>query len=422
MNALRVAYLVILGACFLASGFFSGSETALIGLPRERVPQLERTRRGRRVADLVADPDAMLSTLLVANNFVNIMAAAIATALFIDLAGEDWGPWLATLVVTAVILVVGEITPKSVAARYPVQFSLTVAPTIWTLSRLLRPLSGVFQGASRALFRLFRIPFGPAPQEITEDDIRTMALLGEEVGEIHAVEREIIHSLFHLADRPVREVMTPRPSVVTLTDPVTIGDVREAVAASAHSHFPVIKDDLDRLIGVLYVKDVVRRPFDPSPAEIHSLLREPVFVPESKPILELLQEMRQRRWGFAVVSDEHGGVEGVVTIKDLIAELTGELQDEYDPGTPAILQMGPNSWVTDGRVPIEDLAAALDRELPAGAYTTIGGLILDLAGRIPDEGDSVSHDGLMFTVLRMDRHRVDRIKVEAGPASSTPDR
>lgn len=412
MSSLQVTYLVIFGVCIVASGFFSGSETALIGIQRERVHQLASTSRGAKLAALVADPDRMLSTLLVANNFVNILAAAVATALFIDLAGEEWGPWLATIVVTSVILVIGEISPKSLAARYPEQFSLAVAPTIWNLSRVLRPVSRVFQAIAQVLFRVFRLPADATPHLVTEDDIRSMALLGEEEGEIETVEREIIHALFELADRPVREVMTPRVDIVALVEPVVVGDVREAIAATGHSRFPVTKGSLDSIVGILYVKDLLRRPFDPEPHEVRRLLREPVYVPESKPILQLFQEMKAGRRGFAVVSDEHGGVEGVVTIKDLVSELTGELQDEFDPGLPTLVQIRAGEWIADGRVSLEELADEVDVDLPEGEYATAGGLFLHLAGRIPEEGDTVPCNGLTLTVIRMDRNRIDRLKVE----------
>jgi putative hemolysin len=412
MNSLQITYLVVFTICIGASGFFSGSETALIGIQRERVHQLEDTPRGAKLAALVADPDRLLSTLLVANNFVNILAAAVATTLFIDLAGQDWGPWLATLVVTTLILVIGEITPKSLAARYPEQFSLRVAPSIWRLSRVLRPVSRVFQGIAKVLFRVFRLPADATPHLVTEDDIRSMALLGEQEGEIETVEREIIHALFELADRPVREVMTPRVDIVALAEPVVVSDVREAVASTGHSRFPVTIGSLDSIVGVLYVKDLLRRPFDPEPHEVRKLFRKPVYVPESKPILELLQEMKAGKRGFAVVSDEHGGVEGVVTVKDLVSELTGELRDEFDPGVPSLVRVRTEEWIADGRVSLEELADEVKVELPKGEYATAGGLFLHLAGRIPDEGDSMPCNGLTLTVVRMDRNRIDRLKVQ----------
>ena len=412
MSGIQLLYIAILGSCAVGSGFFSGSETALIGIGKERVHQLaDGSRRGQRVQQLVSDPDRLLSTLLVANNLVNILGAAVATTLFIDLVGEQWGPWVSTAVVTAVILVVGEITPKSLATRYPETFSLAVAPTIYQLSRVLDPVARLFTAITRGLFRLFRLPVRGEVSAVTEEDIRALAELGLAGGEIEAVEHEIIEALFSLGDRPVRDVMTPRVDMVTLSEPVHIGDVRAAVAATGHSRYPVIAGDRDDLRGVLYVKDLLQLHHTPEPAEISELLRVPMFVPESAPILNVLHELRTGRSAFAVILDEHGGVDGIVTVKDLIAELVGELQDEYDPGAPTVVALGPAEWLADGRVPIEDLAAAIDRTLPVGPYTTAGGLVMTLAGRIPDEGDRFGFDDVALTVLQMDRNRVDRIRV-----------
>ncbi len=417
MSGLQIAFLVILSVCILASGFFSGSETALIGIPRERVHQLGADRRGRALAELVANPEQMLSTLLLANNFVNILGASVATTLFIDLLGETWGPWVATAGVTAVILVVGEITPKSLATRYTEQFALRVAPAIWRISRILSPVAQVFQGAARLLFRLFGLDPDRSIPAITEEDIRAMAVLGEREGEIESAEREIIHALFHLADRPVRDVMTPRVDIATLPWPPQLDDVRQGVASSGHSRFPVIDGELDALKGVLHVKDLLGLA-QPELTDPRQLLREPHYVPETKPVLELLQEMRRRKFAFAVVLDEHGGVEGVVTVKDLVAELVGEMHDEYDPGAPAIVRIGPRQWVADGRLPLEELAVAVEHGLPSGSYTTAGGLYLHVSGAIPAVGDSVAVDGMKMTVMSMDRRRIHRLRVELTPGES----
>jgi putative hemolysin len=414
MSPLEIAYLAILSVCILASGFFSGSETALIAVPRERVAQLLDTdRRAARVVALTEDPDRMLSTLLVANNFVNILGASVATVLFVDLLGEDWGPWVSTGTVTAVVLLLGEITPKSMATRYPERFSLFVAPVIWRLSRFLRPVSELFLTLSRGLFRLFRIDMRRGPDPVTEEDIRAMALLGERTGEIAAAEREIIHKLFRVTDRQVREVMTPRPDILALEAPVTIAAVRSAVAAGGHSRFPVIGEDLDDLVGVLHVKDLLRMPEEPGPDDIRRVLREPHYVPENKPLLELLGELRAGRRTFAFVLDEHGGIEGVVTVKDLVSELVGELQDEYDPSVPIVVVVGEEQWMADGRLTVDELSDALGRPLPDGPYSTVAGLVLGLAGRIPEKGAAVEHDGLRYTVVRMDRHRIDRVRIES---------
>lgn len=412
----RIIYLVILAISALGSGFFSGSETALIGIQQERVHQLARSsRRGRRVQQLAGDPDRLLSTLLVANNLVNILGASLATALFIDLLGNSWGPWVATAVVTAVILVVGEITPKTLATRYPERFSLAVAPTIWRLSAVLGPVARFFTAITSGLLRIAGVSETSTDRDVTEDDIRALSELGLAAGGIESIEHEILDSLFTLADRPVREVMTPRIDLATLEEPVTLEAVRAAVAATGHSRYPVSAGDLDDLRGVLYVKDLVQLHDSPTPEAISALLRNPMFVPESAPILTVLQDLRTGRSAFAMVLDEHGGVEGIVTVKDLVAELVGELQDEYDPGAPSVTRVGLQLWLADGRVPLEDLAEAVEIEPPEGPYSTAGGLLLALAGRIPEEGDQIRLDGLMFTVLQMDRNRIDRIQIQRAP-------
>jgi CBS domain containing-hemolysin-like protein len=413
VTTLQIVYLIILGLCILGSGFFSGSETALVAVPRERVAQLIDTdKRAHRLAALTADPDRMLSTLLVGNNFVNILGASVATVLFIDLLGEDWGPWVATASVTSVILLVGEITPKNLATRFPERFSLFVAPAIWNLSRVLQPVTRFFLMLSRVLFRMMGIDPNAGPSPVTEDDIRAMAVLGEREGDIEAAERDIIHSVFMLTDRQVREVMTPRSDIISLEVPVTIQDVRSAVAANGHSRFPIIEHDLDEVIGILHVKDLLRMPAEPLVADIRRVLREPAYVPETKPLLELLQEMRIRRRAFALVLDEHGGIEGLITIKDIVSELVGELQDEFDPTVPTLVATGPDQWVTDGRIPVDDLSQEVGVRLPDGPYTTVAGLILDLAACVPDEGATVDTDGIRLVVTRMDRNRIDRVRIE----------
>lgn len=418
MTGVQITLVTILAVCIAASGFFSGSETALFALPRERATQLsQRGTRGRRLAALVADTESTLGTLLVANNFVNILGASVGTILAIDFVGAIWGestgealgPWLATLVVTAVVLIVGEITPKTLASRRPEQFGLFVAPTIWWLGKVLNPIAHVFVGISRRILRLMGVG-DHTGFAATEQDIMALAALSHEAGEIDAAEREILEALFALADRPVRDVMTPRLEVIGLQSGDAERTARQAVTIHAHSRFPVVKNGgtLDDIVGILYMKDMVRQPSD---GTIDRFLREPVFVPESTPVLMALQQLRRQKISFGVVVDEHGGVEGIVTVKDLIAELVGEIHDEYDPGEPTIIAMGDDQWVVEGRVPVEDLENAIEAVLPDGPYSSVGGLYLAFSGRIPSAGEEASIAGYTFKVIRMDRRRIDRLQV-----------
>ena len=408
-----IIYLIILGVCTAASGFFSGSETALIGISRERVHILaEESDGGKKLERLIAEPERMLSTLLVANNAVNVLSASVATILFISLAGEAWGPWIATVVMTSVLLVFGEITPKTIAARHPEKFSLRVAPLIWSLSKVLAPIASFFSAITRVLLRLLRISGEGEGDPVTDDDIRALARLGERGGHIEEAEREIIDALFHLDDRSVREVMTPRLDIVTLMVPLTSDAVRQAVSDTGHSRFPVTDGDLDDLIGIIHVKDLLQNPDSEVSEDLDALIRPPNYIPETMSILDTLGEMRGQRYGMGVVVDEHGGVEGIVTIKDLVSELVGELQDEHDPGVPTLKKVGSGAWIADGKLDITDLDEVLHIEVSDGPYSTVGGYIMAKFGRIPIEGDTLTDEGVTYTVLSMDRQRVDRIRVE----------
>ena len=413
MTSEMLIYLGILAVCTLLSGFFSGSETALIGIGRERVHMLaEETAAGRKLEQLISEPERMLSTLLVANNAVNVLSASVATLLFISLLGEAWGPWVATVVMTAVLLVFGEITPKTIAARHPEKFSLTVAPWIWNLSTFLAPVASFFTAITRALLRVLRVNGAGDGDGVTDDDIRALARLGERGGHIEEAEREIIDALFHLDDRAVREVMTPRTSIVSLPIPLTAAAVREAVTETGHSRFPVSAGGLDDLVGVIAVKDLLLNPEYETAPSLDRLLRRPNYVPETMSILDTLSEMRSKRYGMAVVVDEHGGVEGIVTIKDLVAELVGELQDEYDPGAPSLIKLGPKLWIADGMLDVVVLGTEIGQDLSEGPFSTVGGFMMAAFGRIPDEGDIHETDDIRYTVTAMDRQRIDSVKVE----------
>lgn len=414
MSTDTIIYIGILTVCTVASGFFSGSETALIGISRERVHRLAAyDPRGPGLERLVSQPERMLSTLLVANNAVNVLSASVATILFVSLIGETWGPWVATAFMTALLLIFGEITPKTIAARHPEAFSLRVAGTIWKLSIVLAPIASFFSGITNVLLKLLRIDAAPAGSGVTEDDIRALADLGHRGGHIEDAEREIIDAVFNLADRSVRDVMTPRLDIVVLPLPLSAVAIREAVSATGHSRFPVSPADLDELTGIVHVKDILLHPESGEAKNLNALIRPPTYVPETMSVLDTLEQMRARRYGMAVVVDEHGGVEGIVTIKDLVAELVGELQDEYDERIPAVVVISPGQWLVDGRLDIEDLADAMGRALPEGPYSTVGGFIMALFEKIPDEGERVAADGVRYTVLAMDRQRVDSVRVES---------
>ena len=234
-------------------------------------------------------------------------------------------------------------------------------------------------------------------------------------------EERIRSALAKLGEVTAKEVMTPRVDVVALELPITLDDVARAVRESGHSHFPVYEGDLDRLAGMLFVKDLFRMgdwPNGITPDSVARRLRPPFLVPESRSVLELLAQMRQRRHAFAVVVDEYGGVEGVVTIKDLVSELVGDLRDEFDkPDEAMVTPIDPTRWLVDGTAPVEDVSEALGIDLPDGDYVTLGGLLFERFGRIPDEGDIYEWQGWEFRIAEMDRRRISKVVVRAPAAT-----
>jgi putative hemolysin len=243
-------------------------------------------------------------------------------------------------------------------------------------------------------------------------------------------ERQILAALASLGDTIAREVMTPRVDVVALSVPVTLDDVARAVRESGHSRFPVYEEDLDHLVGVLFVKDLLRsgwltgaEPQSTQPTQtgarapcldVARRVRQPFLVPESRHVLELLSEMRQRRKAFAVVVDEYGGVEGVLTVKDLVSEIVGDLLDEFDPpADAAITRVDRRRWLVDGSCPVDEVGASLGLELPAGEYVTLGGFLFDGFGHIPSEGEQLVVDGWELQVTEMDRRRVAKVVIRA---------
>jgi CBS domain containing-hemolysin-like protein len=236
-----------------------------------------------------------------------------------------------------------------------------------------------------------------------------------------AHEQAIISALSTMRETSVREVMTPRVDVVALAEPVTMEDVALAVKESGHSRFPVYTGDLDHLTGVLFVKDLFRMGDPPSAESIARRFRKPFLVPETARVMEVLSDMRRGRKAFALVVDEHGGIEGVITVKDLVSELVGELPDEFDaPDERLVSRVDASRWLVDGGCPLDDFATATGFELPEGEYVTVGGFLLDRLGRIPVEGDGVLHDGWTFRVSEMDRRRIAKVVLRR--PSTTMDR
>ncbi len=394
------------------SGFFSGAETALIAANRYRIAHLARhgNRRAQRVLELVSDRERLLSTILVGNNFANIAAAAMATTLAISIAGER-GPLYATFLMTIVVLIFAEIAPKTLSARHPERVSFFVAGPISLMARLLHPFASASVFLANGVLRLFATP-GPESTAMSEEDLRSLIALGDDEVSIAREKRQMLRGVFRLGDVTIEDIMVPRTKVVALDADTPPGDIVETIRGSGFTRFPVCRGTLDEVVGVLNSKDVFRYSDRIEELQVERLTRRPLFVPDSAPLQVVLQAFRQQRQHLAIVIDEYGGVEGIVSLEDVLEEIVGEIDDEFDiPRVPHVAELADGSLRVAGACPLAFLNRRYSLDLRAEESTTLAGLVLELTGRIPAVGERVAQSGLDLIVERALPHRVDQVKI-----------
>ncbi len=403
---------ILIGACLILSAVLSGSETAITSLPREKIHQLDESKKNKRIRRAKDQIEKTIGGILVANNFVNILMASLATILFVRKFGEQKGGILATLFITILVLVVGEITPKTLATRKPLEFFSKTSILIDYLSKIFAPFTNLITGSINK-YGTKNIGDMDGDNEITEADIQALTALGEMEGQILPAEREIIDSLLEFSDRPVKEIMTPRVDVLFLTLPLTIPDVRKLVEDRRMSRFPVSKTEyLDDTFGVIYVKDLFDLTVDTRSDEIETKIKDVIYLPESTSVLSALNTLRERKASFACVIDENGGIEGVVTIKDVLSEFVGDLPDEHDQRYLGINRIGPGQWNVEGKTDIDDFEEFFGLEQNEKDISTVGGLFLSQSEQLPSEGDRISIHGLELTVIEVENRRIENLTVK----------
>ncbi len=403
------------------SALYSMAETAMMALSRGKVRQLaeEGVKKATWLERLIREPNRLLSTVLVGNNLANIVASTVGAALFISYFGSN-GITISTIVMTLVILLAAEITPKTFAAHNPERVALRLAPFLEVSARIFYPIVRVLSWIGIGFIRLLggRAEGG---RIITEEEIRTMVEVGEEEGLLEAEEREMIQGIFDLGDTVVREVMVPRIDVQALASTATLGQAWDAVIQWGHSRLPVYRVTIDDVIGVLYARDILLYIKErPPETPVQDLVRPVQYVPETKKVDELLADFRRRRSHIAVVLDEYGGTAGIVTIEDLLEEIVGEIQDEYDTEELAIRRVDDNTIDVEGLASLDEVNEMFDVDLPHEDFDTVGGLILHLLGRAPVEAEVVSLDGLEFTVTKVTGRRVTRVLIRRLSPKESP--
>lgn len=426
--SIEALYLVLLFVCLVLSAFFSSAETAFITLRRIRVEHMLNTKvnGADRVSRLLQRPARLLSTILLGNNFVNTAAAALATFLAISVWGEQWGILIATLGLTTFLLVFSEATPKTIAIQHAERLSLVFARPIEVISWLFTPFVVVLSGIASGFSKL--AGGTPVPRSLaSEEEIRTMITVGHKEGTVETEEAEMLHKVFDFGNRPVREVMVPRPEVVCIEQGSKLADFLTLYAESPISRFPVYQENMDNVVGILSVKDVLmalaKGTID-NQSIINELVRPAYFTPETKPISELFTEMRDKNYRMTVVVDEYGGTAGIVSLSRLVEEIVGPVGDELAAAEKEYEAINEYTFQVDGGMRIEEANEEMGLELPEGDYETVAGFALHLLGYIPKQGEQLRYKGLKLVITKMRGVKIEEIlltkeKPKEGHAAST---
>jgi putative hemolysin len=432
----QIAFLVVLT---LLEGFFVASEIALVSVRRSRIDQLvdEENPAAKRVRRLLDDPGRFLAVSQLGLTIIGFFASAYAAislanglATVLEGAGMDAGgaQGLALVIVTVILamftIVFAELVPKTLALSNPERFALVLAVPIDFLARVLGPVIALLTGITRGVVKLFGVQMN-REAEITAEELRLIVERGGEQGVLEAEEEQMINAVIELGERRVHEVMVPRVSIAALPVSASFDEASELVIRAGHSRIPVYEESIDEVVGILYAKDLLPylRPDAGEHPTLRKLLRPPFLVPESMTIDDLLHELQRRKVHLAIVLDEYGGTAGMVTIEDLLEEIVGEIQDEYDVEEPMVVRLSDTEARVDGRADVDALNDLFDLDLEledAEEYDTVGGLVFHRIGKVPAPGDKVSLDGLTLTVESTDGRRVGKVLVVHRPTEGEP--
>jgi putative hemolysin len=446
--SLPLTELLVIVALTLIEAVFVAAEIALVSIRRSRVDQMveEGVGGATRVRKLLDEPGRFLAVVQIGVTFVGFLASAYAAVSLTEKLGDvletvpaigGSAAGLALVIVTLLLalftIVFGELVPKSLALAHRERFALSLSAPVDVVGQLLRPIVALLTGVTGLVTRSFGVST-QREASISTEELMLIVERGGEQGVLEAEEEQMIHAVIELGDRRVHEVMVPRIAIVALPAATTIDEAIDTIVGEGHSRIPVYEESVDEVVGILYAKDLL--PFLKDRGEgrptLRTLLRTPVFVPESMSIDDLLHELQRRKVHIAIVLDEYGGTAGLVTIEDLLEEIVGEIQDEYDVEEPMIERLSDDEARVDGRASIDDLGETFDTELELDdndEYDTVGGLIFHRIGGVPNAGDQVRVNGLTLTVESTDGRRVgkvlavrERAPEEHQPAEAESDR
>ena len=398
--------------CLLLSAFFSASETALLSVSKIRIRTLaeEGNKKAKNVEKLLENTDALLSTILVGNNLVNILATSLTTSLAISMFGSS-GVGIATAIVTVLILIFGEITPKSLSAKYSDTLALSVAQVLSFLVVLFKPIVVVLNFITGLIIRLFggKLEVSPA---ITEEEIKTVVTVGHEAGVLETEEKEMIHNVFAFSDTEIREIMTPRINVVSVGDDVTYEELMETYKKEQFSRLLVHSQSYDEVIGVLNMKDLLFKNIEPSTFNVTDYMRDAYIVYEFNHVSDVFASMRNARVSMAVVLDEYGVMSGLVTFEDIIEEIVGNIDDEYDKEEEELIkQIGERSYLVDGTMSFNEINDEIGTHFESEEFESIGGMVLGACNGVPALHHKLILDEVEIEVEKIHKNRIALLKL-----------
>lgn len=416
MDSSDIPKLICLIILLILSAFFSSAETALVTVNKIRMRTLSEggDKRADRVLRVTEDSSKMLSAILIGNNLVNISASSLATTLATKLWGSV-GAGIATGVLTFLILIFGEVTPKTMATIHADKMSLRISGFIEFLMKILTPIIFIINRLSLGFLLLLRVDPNAANNSMTEEELRTIVDVSEETGVIENEERNMIHNLFDFGDAEAKEIMVPRIDMTFIHVDATYEEVLEVYRKDKFTRLPVYEESTDNVIGIINMKDLLL--WDPSSEEkfsIRNMLREPYFTFEHKNTADLFIEMRISSLSLAIVLDEYGTTAGLITLEDLIEEIVGEIRDEYDTDeVDAITRISDTEFSILASTSIADVCDALDVTFASDDYDTIGGYCLELLNHVPTKGESLyTEEGILIRIDRINKNRIEKIYIK----------
>lgn len=410
--------IILLVILVILSGFFSSAETAFTAANRLKLRHMaeEGSKSAKRALRLIENPSKLISALLIGNNIVNIFASSLATLVAIDLYGIS-ATGIATSILTIVIIIFGEITPKSFATQHAEKVSMMFSKPVGILMTLLTPFVIIFYSISSWIIRLFGGDISQSHPLVTEEELKTMVDVGSEEGVFEQEEKEMLHNIFDFGDLQVRDIMVQRVDITALDVDATYEEVLEIVKDEQFSRFPVYREDIDDIIGILNVKDLLfLTEVEKQGFKLENYIREPYFAYEFKRITDLFKELKKTRTHISIILDEYGGTVGIVTIEDLLEEIVGEIDDEYDDDKETDIEtIRKNEYMVSGSYRLDELNELIGTDIESEEFDSIGGYLIGILGTFPASGEVIEADGIRFVVDEVDKNRIKKIRMILKP-------